>query len=567
MLDRTASIAGGMLLLAWAQLPHSRPAPKPPAETAYQVPTFCIPPVQASRPPTTVSSGDALQNALDRAVGGDTILLAAGATFRPPASEGSFVLRNRPVGADQWITVRSASSAFDVGGPLAPGVRVDASDAYRMPAIRAITPAKPAIRAEAGAHGYRLLGLDVGPDATLGNVVTLIEFGTASESTVDVEPSDIIVDRSYVHGKDQGTARRGVALNGRRLAVIDSYFENFRDPDNDAQAIVGWNGPGPFKIVNNFLEASGENIMFGGGDPAVPNLVPSDIEIRRNLVTKRLSWRSDRVAVKNALELKNARRVLIEGNTFEHVWSSGQDGTAIVFKSANQAGRCTWCVTEYVTFRNNIVRGASNGFVINAADRPDQSKPLPIAANSIRIQNVLFDDIGGSDWGVGGKLLRIFGGVANIEVSHITSLGNPNGILDPRDPADENPNLIFKNNIVERMHYGIGAGADEGITTISRNFGPFVYNQNVLVNNSGGTRQAISDNALKSRYPPVTLVAAGWNAVRFQEGSYKLSAASPYYRAGDDGKDLGVDMDALTAAQAGPSTVECGQVVPRPRAH
>ena len=173
-------------------------------------------------------------------------------------------------------------------------------------------------------------------------------------------------------------------------------------------------------------------------------------------------------------------------------------------------------MTEYVTFSNNIVRNAGNGFVINAADRPDQSKPLPIAANSIRIQNVLLTDIGSPEWGGGGKLLRIFGGVSNVEVSHITSLGNPNGILDPHDPADVNPNLTFRYNIVERKLYGIGAGGDEGITTISRNFTPFVYNQNVLVNTSSSTRQAISDGALKSRYPAVTLVASGWNAVRDQ---------------------------------------------------
>jgi len=222
-------------------------------------------------------------------------------------------------------------------------------------------------------------------------------------------------------------------------------------------------------------------------------------------------------------------------------------------------------VTEYVTFRSNIVRGAGNGIVINAQERPDKSKPLPMPANSIRIQNVLLQDIGGSEWGCGGKLLRIFGGVANVEVSHVTSLGNPYGILDPRDPSDVNPNLVFKNNIVERMHYGIGAGGDEGMTTISRNFTPFIYTQNVLVNTSRSTSQAIGDSALKSRYPASTLVASGWDAVRFEEGSYRLSSASPYFRAGDDGTDPGVDMNAIDAAQAGPISAACGQIVPRPR--
>jgi hypothetical protein len=554
-----------MLLLMAAQQPHSRPAPKSPSDAPYEVATFCIPEVQAARPPITVSSGQELQSALDRATGGDTIVLSLGTTFKASSPDGSFVLRNRPVGTGQWVTIRSASAAFDAGGALRPGIRVSASDAAQMPAIRATSPAGPAIRAEAGAHGYRLIGLDVGPDAPLRSSVILLEFGTAAETSVDAEPSDIIVDRSYVHGADGATARRGAALNGRRMAVIDSYFENFRDPDNDAQAIAGWNGPGPFKIFNNFLEATGENVMFGGGDPAVVDLVPSDIEIRRNLMTKRLEWRASRVPVKNSLELKNARRVLVEGNIFENVWKSGQDGTAIVFKSTNQNGRCSWCVTEFVTFRNNIVRGAGNGFVLSAQERPDKSKPQPVPANNIRIQNVLVQDIGSKDWGGGGKLLRVFGGVANVEMSHVTSTGNPYGILDPRDTADVNPNLIFKNNIVERMHYGIGAGGDEGTTTINRNFAPFVYNQNLLVNTSRSSEQAISDGALRSRYPAATLVASGWNDLRFEEGSYRLSSRSPYYRVGDDGKDLGVDMDAIDAAQAGPTSAACGQIVPRPR--
>jgi hypothetical protein len=59
----------------------------------------------------------------------------------------------------------------------------------------------------------------------------------------------------------------------------------------DSQAICGVNGPGPFKIVNNYLEGSGENVMFGGADPAIRDLVPSDIEFRGNYCFKPLSWK------------------------------------------------------------------------------------------------------------------------------------------------------------------------------------------------------------------------------------------------------------------------------------
>ena len=127
---------------------------------------------------------------------------------------------------------------------------------------------------------------------------------------------------------------RCVALNSASSAVIDSYLSEAHVVGFDSQAICGVNGPGPFKIVNNYLEGSGENIMFGGADPAIRDLVPSDIEFRGNYCFKPLSWKIGHPsyagipwAVKNLFELKNARRVLIEGNVFENNWVHAQNGT------------------------------------------------------------------------------------------------------------------------------------------------------------------------------------------------------------------------------------------------
>ena len=55
------------------------------------------------------------------------------------------------------------------------------------------------------------------------------------------------------------------------------------------KSIYSYISPYPFKIVNNYLEGAGENVMFGGADPRIKNLVPSDIEIRRNHFFKLLS--------------------------------------------------------------------------------------------------------------------------------------------------------------------------------------------------------------------------------------------------------------------------------------
>jgi hypothetical protein len=85
--------------------------------------------------------------------------------------------------------------------------------------------------------------------------------------------------------------KRGVTLNSATTEVINSYVAGFKVVGQDSQALMGWNGPGPFRIVNNYLEAAGENVLFGGASVTVPGVVPSDIEVRRNHLTKPLSWR------------------------------------------------------------------------------------------------------------------------------------------------------------------------------------------------------------------------------------------------------------------------------------
>src|SRR2546427_800360 len=266
-------------------------------------------------PPTTgititVNGGDDLQAALNQAHPGDIIVLHAGATFI-----GNFILPNKP--GTGWIYIRSWAHA----GLPAHGTRVSPAQANLMPKI--VTPnTAPAISTASAAHHYRFVGIEItGTHATtastLFNLVRLED--QAGQVSLSQVPTDIVFDRCYIHGTPTGNVRRGIDLSSARAAVIDSYLSDFHEVGADSQALAGFNGPGPFKIVNNHLEGSGENVMFGGIDPSIPDLVPSDIEIRHNYFVKPLSWRIEDPSyggtpwtVKNLFELKNARRVLIE---------------------------------------------------------------------------------------------------------------------------------------------------------------------------------------------------------------------------------------------------------------
>ena len=117
--------------------------------------------------------------------------------------------------------------------------------------------------------------------------------------------------------------RRGIAVNAAHVTIANSDIRDIKDVGQDSQAICGWNTPGPVTIRNNYLEAAGENIMFGGAHINIPNVVPSDILVEDNFLTKDPLWRGMSWTVKNLFELKNARRVLVRRNIMEYNWSGG----------------------------------------------------------------------------------------------------------------------------------------------------------------------------------------------------------------------------------------------------
>ncbi len=194
-------------------------------------------------------------------------------------------------------------------------------------------------------------------------------------------PHHFIVDRSYIHGTSTQEIQRGVTLNGSEITISNSYISNIHGRGYDTQALCGWNGPGPFHIINNYLEAAGENVMFGGGVPSITNLVPANIEIRRNTFFKPLSWKvghptyaAIQWSIKNLLELKNARSVIIDGNVFENCWTADQIGYAVLFTVRSEGGRAPWATVENISFTNNTVKNTDQGIQFLGTDYPNPSR-------------------------------------------------------------------------------------------------------------------------------------------------------------------------------------------------
>lgn len=401
-----------------------------------------------------VSSGGNLQAALNTAQRGDEIVLAAGATFT-----GNFVLPAKSgTAANGWIVVRSDKLAQ----LPPPGTRVTAAQAALMPKI-VTSNVSAAVKAAPGASGWWLAGLEVtvAPALTMQQygIVVLGEFG-AAQSTLASVPSDLVLDRMYIHGQTTTNTSRCVSLNSARTQITDSYIVECHGRGFDAQAIGGANGPGPYKIVNNSLQGSGENLMFGGDDPGIPGLVPSDIEIRRNHLYTPLAWKGVWTK-KNLFELKNAVRVLVEENVFDGSWMDGQTGWAVILKSENQSGACTWCRTTDVTFQRNWIRNAGAGIGVAPAG---PWAPVDSAPRRILIRENVLENIGVGEFTGDKRGFQLLPGTTYITLERNVLSGSLNAALALEGGAPG----VFRDNVWAYGLYGvIGSDRSPGNATIT----------------------------------------------------------------------------------------------------
>lgn len=323
------------------------PQPSGVAELPRAVPTW---PAHLATAACTDTVTANLQAALGAARAGDVLCLSG--VFR-----GNFTLPAR--GDSGWVVLRSLLS------PVAPGARVRPSQRADLAMIVA-SGTLPAITTAPSARGWYVRELEIATDSALSTLTyALIEFATPPSAAEFAR--DLVLDRIYAHGWPHRPLRRCLALQSASTAIINSWLDECHEKGSDSQAIWGASGPGPFLIENNTLSGAGENVMFGGSDPRFRGVHPSDITIRRNHFYAPLVWRGTWTR-KNALELKNAARVLVEANVFDGVWADGQTGVALVFKSTNQSCNCTDCGTRDLTVRRNLIVRAGAAMAVNGKD-------------------------------------------------------------------------------------------------------------------------------------------------------------------------------------------------------
>jgi hypothetical protein len=534
----------------------------------------------------SVGPDSSLQKALDEAACGDTIKLTAGANY-----VGTFTLPAKKCDDAHWIVIRTSAPDASLpaeGQRLTPCYAGVASLPGRPPLQCASTqnvlpkivstgkPGNGPLIFADGANHYRLMGLEIARAEGGGTAFHLasIERGGVADH--------IVFDRVWMHGTPQDEIKGGIQLGGSRyVAVVDSYFSDFHciartGACTDAHAIgggVGKNPMGPYKIVNNYLEASGENIMFGGG---AAMFTPADIEIRRNHLFKPLIWMrgspgfvggsdGQPFIVKNLFELKNAQRVLFEGNVLENSWGGfSQAGFAILLTPKNQAVKgeniCPGCQVTDITIRYSVISHAAAGMQISNG----QSDAGGVARDGQRysLHDLIMDDINGRRYAGPGKLFQVSNGpnaplLQNIRIDHITAfptdvLFNLGGRYD-RKMA----NFTLSNSIVTaggRSEFTATGGGPSNCAhgaprmnpkdVFDNCFDQYTVTHNVIIDSEGKWPAG--------NFPVKNAEAVGFVRLGGGDGpDYRLRPDSKFKKAGSDGKDIGADVEAVAAAVAG----------------
>lgn len=533
----------------------------------------------------SVRAGDNLQAAIDGAQCGDTLQLEAGATFH-----GRFRFPEKPCDDAHWIIVRTSAPNAELppeGTRLTPCFAGVASLPGR-PDFHCARPRNVMAKLEydennasgpiaflPGANHYRFLGLEItrGAPGTSITALAFVRAGTANH---------LIFDRVWMHGTAQDETTRGLAMvNMTDVAVVDSFFTDFHcvaatGACTDAQALgsTGSNVPnGPYKIENNFLEASGENILFGGGGASV---APADISIRHNYLFKPLIWKPDEPGfvgglsgrpfiVKNHFELKNARRVLFEDNLLENVWGGfSQAGFSILLTPKNQNNHCPLCVVTDVTIRYCEIRNVADGFQI--ANVRDDNGGVSSEGERYSIHDIVLADVHENEYRGFGLFAMIISSsppIANVRIEHVTAFTPRAAFSIQSVPKMDNFKVTNNIFVLGGIHQiGSPGGGPNNCAyrpelqgpggVIKSCFQNSSFSHNIIVGGSDWGSDNMTPGSLKSagirqiREPG----ASAYTLCR-KKDSEECKRASLALKAASDGRDIGADLEAIRKALKG----------------
>jgi hypothetical protein len=272
--------------------------------------------------------------------------------------------------------------------------------------------------------------------------------------------------------------------------------------------------------------------------------------------------------VKNHFELKNAQRVLFEGNILENTWGGfSQGGFSILLTPKNQANKCPTCQVTDITIRYNKVINVGVVFQI-ANGRSDAGGASQggqrYSIHDLVVSTVRFErnDSLGNFALIGSRTPPL----KEVSIQHVTAFV-PRAIFSIFSPADRRiENFTIANNIFgsafDRQIGSTGGGPQncsfrpdaQGPGGVLKScFENLKFERNLII---GGGRWPANNTVVKD--------AAAAGIAQLQQGDKHYFALcrtkdentsckkpSPAIAGATDGRDIGADTEAVEKATAG----------------
>lgn len=507
---------------------------------------------------TTVAGLLAAYNAWDGASEGEIVCTAG------IIADGELVIPAK-ASVTGWITIRTSGTLPSIGTRIAP------SDAAQCFTIRSTSNGAIPCVLDKNTSNIRFMGIRFEPKYVVEGSgfpasYYLLQIGRTEipALTESESPVNIVVDRCLMNPPDDVEVYHGLLNDGYKVAVADCWFGNIKSfGAQDSQAALSLSGPGCHVYLNCFLEGSAENMIYGGGVPSIDGLVMKNVEIRRCYMPKRLAWQPrQEINAKNLFEIKNGRRMYVEGCIFENHWDSGRSQFyALVLKTSTAPGG----ENEYVPYGTCEDVRIENCKFLNIyggiSTNNDMNYPgFGLKQSVLELQNLLFTLYAANS--ILGSLNIKFlqpSAADDFRMSHVTAIRT--------EPAGSGRGIYFANTNNYRFRIEdciiglgeqysiIGSATFQGLQSINYGTGGtagsssskdadalWTINKNVFYTPLGSNNMPVSlpgnANSFVADIPAVGFTdAAG--------GNYSLAAASPYKNTATDGTDPGIDKAAL----------------------
>lgn len=470
--------------------------PLPQSTVQPQLPQSCNVPVYPTPTSEILANSTAtLQSALANVKCGQAVKIQAGIVY-----QGNFVVPGLACTASAPVLVYGSGIAALPAGQYPPQ---SLSGTSAVPTIASAT-SQASLQISDNAANWYFAGLEITLMPAAINNYPIVAMGETT-TTAAALPHNITFDRVLVHPapclNDSMTAKchyvaRGIDLNAVNGTVMYSTIYGIVNAGQDAQAININNTPGPGLILGNYLEATGENLMFNTECTLVtqtgnaPNGVPwgstgwttgtigittcpapSDFTVRLNHFKKLMAWQTlpagcnpsayQCYTVKNQFEVKHGQRILNDSNLFDTTFSAAQAG--FIISNCFAAGIY---ICQDLTSTSNVFMHGPNVGSVSGNGWPVTGGSAITTGTRTLVRNNLALDIDGVAYGgplclktapytgcAGGATLQMQH-TYNYTIDHNTFINRPSQYQNAMNFTDYPPSTDIATQITNHIQFG-----------------------------------------------------------------------------------------------------------------